>query len=73
MSETEPLNAQSRVLVIDAENADWPKMTFDFYSTNAADFREELAGLGWTVEDFKTLPSYRHALASGQYPWLADL
>ena len=50
------------------DKGDWPKATLDLASDNAEDLRTEIEGLGWTVEKFKTLPAYRAALASGNYP-----
>lgn len=54
-------------------NEDWAKSTLDFDARSAEELRTELTGLGYTVAFFKTLPAYTLALASGKYPWLADL
>ncbi len=54
-------------------NEDWAKATLDFAATNADDLRFELDDLGWTVAKFKESVGYHAALASGNYPWLADL
>jgi hypothetical protein len=55
------------------DSGDWPKATLDFASENVEDLAREIEDLGWTVEKFKTLPAYRAALATGNYPWLKDL
>lgn len=55
------------------ESADWPKQTFDFRSDNVVDLREEIADMGWTVEEFKQKNCYKYALRSGNYDWLKDL
>ena len=55
------------------ETEDWAKGTLDWQSTNADDLRREIQACGFSVATFKTLPAYRFALASGRYPWLADL
>lgn len=54
-------------------NGDWPKETWDLRADNVEDVRAEIESLRWTIEDFKTLPAYASALASGNYPWLKDL
>jgi hypothetical protein len=55
------------------ESADWPKTTLDLPAKSPEELRALLANQGIPVEKFKTLAAYRLALASGNYPWLADL
>lgn len=56
-----------------AYTSDWPKRTLDLPVKSAEELRFFLLNRGETIEHFKTLPAYRYALASGDYPWLADL
>ena len=56
-----------------AESADWPKATLDLPVKSAEELRFFLLNRGWTIEKFKTLTAYKAALASGRYPWLAEL
>ncbi len=61
------------------DNADWTKSTLDLVGpdgemvTNGPSLLRALEWMGWTLEEFKALPAYRLALASGRYPWLAGL
>ena len=71
---TEPYN------LIQSGTSDWSKATLDLLAPDgthmvdtADELREVLAIQGFTVEHFKTLDAYKLALASGKYPWLADL
>lgn len=66
--------------LIRSGTSDWPKATLDLLAPDgthmvetADELREVLAIQGFTFEHFKTLDAYKLALASGKYPWLADL
>jgi len=55
------------------DGGDWSKATLDLPATCVEELREVLAGLGISVEHFKTLPAYQLPLASGKYDWMRDL
>ena len=46
----------------DIENADWPKRSWDLPPYKSEEF---IAGLSMSLEQFRTLPVYRHAVAAG--------
>ncbi len=53
--------------------SDWPKRTLDIPAKSPEEMRYYLDMMGETVEHFKTLDAYKLALASDNYPWLAEL
>jgi hypothetical protein len=54
-----------------AENADWPKRTWDLQIENKTDRLEYLKAMGMTVEQFKKLPVYRWNVE--KLLWLKEL
>ena len=54
------------------ENADWTKRTWDL-PTDKAEFLAFLECSGRTIEEFKKLPVFKFALATGSPRWLRDL
>lgn len=70
----EPIITDVVLDVTDDRNADWTKQSLDLFGvSNVEELRQWIEGAGTTVAHFKTLPVYTLALASGKYPWLADL
>ena len=53
-------------------NADWTKRSWDL-TRDEAQFREWLAARGITIEQFKTLPVYHHAMRNNDPEWIANL
>jgi hypothetical protein len=56
------------------DNADWTKQTWDFpFMRSVDDLRRWLHESGRTVEGFKQMPVYKHAIRKGYPPWLREL
>lgn len=49
----------------DINNADWTKRTWDLPAYKSKEFMDFLKGTGSTLEEFRLLPVYRHAVKNG--------
>ena len=62
-----------------ADAVDWAKATLDLTTEDGSklvaipELLDALEADGRTIEEFKTLAAYKAAIASDDYPWLADL